>query len=78
MKKPRTKHSTAFKAKVALEAAQEQDSVAEVGGRYKVHANVVYTWKRELLDKASRVSEPAGEGVASELRRVAVGDVRQG
>ena len=52
MKKTRTKHNPAFKAKVALAALRDQESVAEIARRYKVHANVVYKWKRQLLDNA--------------------------
>ena len=42
MKGKRTKHSPAFKAKVALEAAREQATIAELSRRYKVHANQIY------------------------------------
>ena len=55
MKKTRTKHNPAFKAKVALAALRDQESVAEIARRYKVHANVVYKWKRQLLDNAAQV-----------------------
>ena len=58
MKKTRTKHSPAFKAKVALAALREQESVAELARRYKIHANVVYKWKRQLLDNAAQCSRP--------------------
>ena len=57
MKKTRTKHSPAFKAKVALAALRDQESVAEIARRYKVHANVVYKWKRQLLDNAAQSFE---------------------
>ena len=57
MKKTRTKHSPAFKAKVALAARRDQESVAEIARRYKVHANVVYKWKRQLLDNAAQSFE---------------------
>jgi len=67
MKKTRTKHSPAFKAKVALEAIQERETVAEIARRHKVHPNVVYKWKRELLDNASQAFESGGsEGGSSE------------
>jgi len=67
MKKTRTKHSAAFKAKVALEAIAERETVAEIARRHKVHANVVYKWKRELLDNASQAFERGSdEGAASE------------
>lgn len=57
MKSTRMKHSAAFKAKVALAAVREQETVAEIGRRHKIHANVVYKWKRELLDNLSRAFE---------------------
>jgi transposase-like protein len=67
MKKTRTKHSAAFKAKVALEAIEERESVAAIARRHKVHANVVYKWKRELLENAGRAFESGGgDGVSSE------------
>ena len=66
MKKTRTKHSGAFKAKVALEAIQERESIAEIARRHKVHANVVYKWKRELLENAARAFDSgADEGAGS-------------
>lgn len=41
MKKTRTKHTPAFKAKVALEAVREQQSIPELSRRYGVHANQI-------------------------------------
>ena len=65
MKKTRTKHSPAFKAKVALAALRDQESVAEIARRYKVHANVVYKWKRQLLDGSGLASDYAQRGMTS-------------
>lgn len=62
MKKNRTKHSPAFKAKVALAALREQESVAEIARRHKVHPNVVYKWKRQLLENVERAFELEGSG----------------
>ena len=71
MKKTRTKHSPAFKAKVALAALREQESVAELARRYQVHANVVYKWKRLLLDNAAQSFETDhGDGGASDREDV--------
>src|SRR4051794_11465188 len=58
MKKTRAKHSAEFKAKVALAAVQEQETVAAISRRYKVHASQSYKWKQELLQNMARVFEP--------------------
>ena len=57
MKKTRAKHSPEFKAKVALAAVQEQETVAAISRRYKVHANQIYKWKQELLQNMARAFE---------------------
>ena len=67
-KTSRAKHSPTFKAKVALAALREQEPVAEIARRYKVHANVVYKWKRQLEENISRAFE-AGGGVGDSSER---------
>lgn len=62
MKKSRTKHSPAFKAKVALAALREQESIPEIARRHKVHPNVVYKWKRQLLENVGRAFEVESSG----------------
>ncbi len=71
MKKTRSKHSPTFKAKVALAAIREQETVAEIARRHKIHANVVYKWKRQLLGNLSRAFEAEGGGGADGSEREA-------
>ena len=70
MKKNRTKHSPVFKAKVALAVLREQETVAELSRRHKVHANQIYKWKRQLLENVERAfeSEEVSVGDASVAR----------
>ncbi len=57
MRQKRRKHSAEFKAKVALAAVRDQETVPELSRRFKVHANMVYKWKRELLENLSKIFE---------------------
>lgn len=58
----RTKHSPAFKAKVALAALREQETVPELSRRHQVHANQIYKWKRQLLENIERAFEAEDGG----------------
>ena len=49
MKKSRSKHQPAFKAKVALAAILEEHTTAELSRRFGVHVNQIAKWKREAL-----------------------------
>lgn len=55
MSKKRKQYSSQFKAKVALEAVQNESTVAEIAQKYGVHPTMVNNWKRALLDGASNI-----------------------
>jgi transposase len=70
MKRTRTKHNSAFKAKVALAAIKGDRTIAELASEFGVHPNQIYNWKEQLLAGAANVFEGGGlaEGAASEAQ----------
>lgn len=61
MKRSRRNHSAVFKAKVALAAVKEDQTVAELAQRFAVHPTQVSEWKRQLLERSASVFETAAE-----------------
>lgn len=57
MKVKRRKFSSAFKAKVAIEALKERESLAELSHRFEVHANMISKWKQEFLENSPLIFE---------------------
>ena len=56
-KNKRKQYSPQFKAKVALEAARGDKTVAELSSQYDLHPTVINNWKRQLLETASQLFE---------------------
>ncbi len=53
----RKRHSIAFKAEVALEAAKEIDTINKIALRFKIHPRLVSDWKKILLAGVSSLFE---------------------
>jgi transposase-like protein len=60
MKNTRTRHSVAFKAKVALEAIAGNTTVPELARRYRLHPTQIFKWKKEFVENAARAFEKDG------------------
>ena len=54
-KRPRRNHSPAFKARVALEAVNDGQTLVELAERFQVHPNQIMEWKKQLLERAEEV-----------------------
>lgn len=76
-KTSRTKHTAAFKTKVALAAIREEDTIPALAKRFGIHPSQIHTWKRVLLENAERAfdggdaaSSGGGEREAELLQKV--------
>jgi len=57
MKAKRRKFSASFKAKVAIEALRERETLGQLAKRFDVHPNQITKWKREFVENAEKVYE---------------------
>jgi transposase len=53
--KTRRRFSAEFKAKVALEAINGHETVAELATRHELHPTQIAAWKREAVEKLAQV-----------------------
>ena len=51
----RRNHSSTFKVKVALAAAKEEMTTAELSHKFDVHSSQINQWKSELLERANEI-----------------------
>jgi len=55
MTKKRNKYRPEFKAKVALIALKEEETMSELAARFGVHPTMINNWKRALVDGAADI-----------------------
>jgi putative transposase len=48
----RKQYSASFKARVALEAYKGEKTMAELSSQFKVHANQISKWKKQLIENS--------------------------
>lgn len=53
MSRKRKQYSPEFKAKVALAAIRNEETVSELAAKYQIHPTMISNWKRALLEGAS-------------------------
>ena len=53
----RTRYTAEFKAKVALAALKEQETISELVHRFGVSAMTISKWKQDFLINSSKVFE---------------------
>jgi putative transposase len=70
----RKRHSAAFEAGVALEAAKQTKTIAELAKTFQVHPVRISQWKKQLLDGAEsllrdgrRRDHEGGQALQAEL-----------
>lgn len=52
MGEKRRRHSAEFKARVALEALQERETLSHLGAKHSVHPGQISQWRKQVEDGA--------------------------
>ena len=71
----RKSHSVSFKAKVAIAALREQETVAQLSSRFAVHSTQIHLWKRQVLDGAEGLFGTVGRPRKGETDEVSVDEL---
>ena len=72
--RPRRKFSPEFKAKVAIEAIKEQNTIEDLAKKYELHPNQISMWKKEFLAKAALVFSSEDKNNADKTQQDALLD----
>ena len=60
MTQKRNRYNGSFKFRLALEAAQEQQTLNELSSTHGVHPNQIGQWKRQLLEEGPTLFDRQG------------------
>jgi len=55
MSRKRNRYSAEFKAKVALAALRNDETMAELATRFGVHPTMISAWKRSVVESAAEI-----------------------
>ncbi len=55
MAKRKKRYESGFKARVALEAIRERETIAVIAKRFGVHSTLIHQWKKRLVEEAGTV-----------------------
>jgi len=55
MKRQRRNFTAKLKAKVALEAVKENQTMSELSTKHEIHANMISAWKKTLTERAEEL-----------------------
>jgi len=70
MRRPRSNHSPAFKARVAVEALKGEKTVAELAALHDVHPPQIVSWKNELLGRATEIFGSGSNGDSQNQEKI--------
>ena len=57
MARRRQVHEASYKARVALEAVKERETVGQLAKRFGVHPTQIHQWKRKLVEEVGELFE---------------------
>ena len=61
MAKKRRPHEPSFKARVAIAAIREQETVSQLSSQYEVHGTQIHQWKRTVLERSAELFAGPGQ-----------------
>lgn len=67
MKRSRRKFSSEFKARVALEAIKERETLIELSARFEVSPVVISRWKKAFIENMSKAFDQGSKAKESAI-----------